>query len=153
MGTTFVQTNRKSLSTIDTTCRTQRSIDNEKNNAGISAYCSWSIIVRTCTSSSLVCRFFSHCIYIYIHMHSYYRYQTLPDIMSLLSSPILIRHSITRQLDINYDPLIDVYLHDCELLVQHSISMSDLAYQLLLNRHRIRLLYERLKVSAYPSMY
>lgn len=60
---------------------------------------------------------------------------------------------LARQLYINYDPLIDVILRECELLARYSITMPDLGYKLLLDQHRIRLCYERLKVNTlnYPS--
>lgn len=60
--------------------------------------------------------------------------------------PLLLRQNVLRQLYINYDPLMDVILRECELLARYSITMPDLGYKLLLDKNRIRLCYERLKV-------
>lgn len=70
----------------------------------------------------------------------------MPDVVNLMSSPLFVRQNLIRQFYINYDPLIDIILHDCELLVRHSITIPDLGYKLLLDRNRIRLCYERSKV-------
>ena len=66
--------------------------------------------------------------------------------IKVLCHPLLLRQNTLRQLYINYDPLIDVILRECELLARYSITMPDLGYKLLLDQHRIRLCYERLKV-------
>jgi hypothetical protein len=63
-----------------------------------------------------------------------------------MCKPLLIRQNVIRQLYINYDPFIDIILHECELLARYSITMPDLGYKLLLDKNRIRLDYERLKV-------
>jgi len=63
-----------------------------------------------------------------------------------MCNPLLIRQNVIRQLYINYDPFIDVILYECELLARYSITMPDLGYKLLLDKNRIRLDYERLKV-------
>jgi hypothetical protein len=63
-----------------------------------------------------------------------------------MCNPLLVRQNVIRQLYINYDPFIDVILRECELLARYSITMPDLGYKLLLDRNRIRLYYERLKV-------
>jgi hypothetical protein len=63
-----------------------------------------------------------------------------------MCNPLFIRQNVIRQLYINYNPFIDVILRECELLAQYSITMPDLGYKLLLDKNRIRLDYERLKV-------
>jgi hypothetical protein len=63
-----------------------------------------------------------------------------------MCKPLLIRQNVIRQLYINYDPFIDIILHECELLARYSITMPDLGYKLLLDKNRIQLYYERLKV-------
>lgn len=80
-----------------------------------------------------------------------HRYNSLPDVVHLLSNPILTRQNFIRQLSINYDPFIDVIMHECELLARHSITIPDLGYKLLLDKHRIRFYYERLKVTNHRS--
>jgi len=70
-----------------------------------------------------------------------------------MSNPLLIRQNVTRQLYINYDPFIDVILRECELLARYSITMPDLGYKLLLDKNRIRLYYERLKVYEGKNIY
>jgi hypothetical protein len=63
-----------------------------------------------------------------------------------MCNPLFIRQNVIRQLYINYNPFIDVILRECELLAQYSITMPDLGYKLLLDKNRIQLDYERLKV-------
>ena len=70
-----------------------------------------------------------------------------------MCNPLLIRQNVIRQLYINYDPFIDVILHECELLARYSITMPDLGYKLLLDKNRIRLYYERLKVYEGKYIY
>ncbi len=77
---------------------------------------------------------------------NHFRYNTLPDVINVMCNPLLIRQNVLRQLYINYNPLIDVILRECELLARYSITMPDLGYKLLLDKNRIRLDYERLKV-------
>jgi hypothetical protein len=64
-----------------------------------------------------------------------------------------MRQNVLRQLYINYDPMIDVILRECELLARYSITMPDLGYKLLLDQNRIRLYYERLKVYRIPQIW
>lgn len=77
---------------------------------------------------------------------AHFRYNTLPGVVNVMCNPVLVRQNVLRQLYINYDPLIDVILRDCELLAQHAINMPDLGYKLLLDQKRVRLAHERLKV-------
>jgi dynein heavy chain len=83
---------------------------------------------------------------------NHFRYQTLPDVINVMCNPLLIRQNVLRQLYINYDPMIDVILRECELLARYSITMPDLGYKLLLDQNRIRLYYERLKVYRIPQI-
>jgi len=80
------------------------------------------------------------------------RYNTLPNVVNVLCSPLLIRPNVRRQLEINYDPSIDVILRECELLTRYSITIPDLGYKLLLDRNRIRFDYERLKVEKINKL-
>ncbi|CAF0874531.1 unnamed protein product [Adineta ricciae] len=100
---------------------------------------------------------------IYELLYHRHWYNSLPDIVNVMCNPVLVRQNPLRQLYINYDPLIDVILHDCELLVRSSITVPDLGYNLLLEKDRIRLSYERLKellknlsillAKAHPASY
>ena len=143
LGTSIVQTSRKSIFSTDSTKRIARRSKNEKFDWSIFVIRQRFVALRTRLSSALV-RFE---IFHWKFSISTFRYNTLPTLIQCLSHPILTRHTIIRQFEIHYDPTIDLTIRQCQLLAQNEVCLPDFAYQLLLDHRRLRLFYERLKVN------